>query len=67
MKIYQATFGRYAVRSLANNPEQAKKIILDKISKYKLGSSKGDYIRKNMITDFNVYPVYLKNGFYREI
>jgi hypothetical protein len=66
--MYQSTFGCYAVTVNASSEQEAINKIKDKISGYKDGSSKGDYIRAyiDKMPDIKPFKVVLKGGFYRE-
>ena len=66
---YQSVYGIYSVVVDADNKDDAVKAIEKKISKYKEGSSKGDYIRKQLANGVkhNPFMVYFKDGFYREV
>lgn len=66
---YQSVFGVFGVVVDANSKDEAIKKTEKKISSYKNGSTKGDYIRKAISNGLTIDPlmVYFKDGFYREL
>lgn len=66
---WQSVYGVYSIVVNADTRDDAIKAIEKKLQTYKIGSSKGDYIRKAMQSGMKHEPfmVYFKNGFYREV
>jgi len=69
MKTYEGLFGIYSVRVKAQNAEEAKEKILQKIETYKEGSDKRRHIENYLKNNnkFVIIEVGRYNGFYVQL
>ena len=64
MKHYQSTFGIYAITVPADNTEDARTKIMDKLNGYKDGSTKKEYIKNRLHMLEPITEVRSHNGFW---